>query len=112
MSVFPVARRNAMLDAMTASHLTAFDGDPAGAGVEISASRTAVTFGAAAAGVRTMSTVNPEIDVPAATQATHIAAMSAATAGDVTAVKALAAPFDGPGVIRVTAWTLTVSDPA
>lgn len=108
---FPAAIRNGWLDDLTVSHLAAFDGDPAGAGTEVSTSRVAATFGAASNGARALSGT-PEIPVPAGEQVTHVAAFSASSGGTLEAVYVLPAPdvFGNAGVVRVTSWSLTVSD--
>jgi hypothetical protein len=114
MATFPAARRNAMLNSETASHLSAWNGNPESGGTEVATSRTAATFGGAASGVRTMTTVNPLVPVGANAQVTHISVHSASSGGNLVSVQPLPGTLTfgaGGGDVRVTAYTLTLSNP-
>lgn len=101
------AGKNIALDDLGASatHVALFNGDPSGAGTEISGgtyARQSVTWNAASAGNLDSSNA-PTFDVPAGATVNHIAIYTAATGGTLLAYRSVTAEtFSSAGTYTVT----------
>ena len=98
-------------------YLALFDGDPSGAGTEISGgspayARQLVTWGAATGGVGTVSDTPHTFDIPVGATVSHYAWYTAVTGGTQKGYGALSAsegPYGAQGTYDVTAATLTAT---
>lgn len=83
MGLFTDSGKNEILDASTITHAALFNGDPSGAGVEISGgsyARQPITMAAAAAGAISITT-DETFDVPAGATVNYVAYYTALTGG-------------------------------
>lgn len=109
-----VAGQNAAADGVAAigTHLALFNGDPEGAGSELSGgapayARKAITYAAASGGSRAASSVPFAFDIPAGATVTHWAIYTAITAGTLVLAGTLTSEtFAGQGVYNVNTLTL------
>ena len=109
---------NTSVDAVAAAYnyLALYDGDPVGAGTEITGgspayARQLAAFDAAAAGVKDM-TGTETFDIPAGATVSHFAWFTAVTAGTMGSYGAFAAsegPYGAQGTYEVTAADITAT---
>lgn len=101
--------KNNMLAALGATHVTAFSGDPSGAGTELASARQPISFNAPAAGSMDQAAAAIDIAVNAGT-VDHIAYFSALTAGNLIAYDPVTAEvFAAAGTYRLTESTMSIT---
>ena len=91
MGAFTDSGKNEMLDASTITHAALFNGDPSGAGSEISGgsyARQAITMASAASGTISITT-DETFEVPASSTVNYVAYFTALTGGTLQAYDAV-----------------------
>jgi hypothetical protein len=111
---YSITGKNAMLEALGVTHVSAHTGAPGATGVnEVTGSpyaRQSITYSAAAAGAKDSSNL-PEIPIPAGNTVTSIGYWSASTGGSFLAHSVITDEiFGSNGTLQVTDSDLSITD--